>query len=58
MVCNNTNVSKLVFDYVAGWEKPIGERTVVQAGARPIFRNDDAKGGWLHRPGTILVDSG
>jgi len=21
VVCNNTNVSKLVFDYVAGWEK-------------------------------------
>jgi type III restriction enzyme len=23
----------------------------------PIFRNDDGKGGWLHRPNTILVDS-
>ena len=57
VVCNNTNVSKLVFDYVAGWEKPVGERTVVRAGALPIFRNDDEKGGWLHRPGTILVDS-
>ena len=22
VVCNNTNVSKLVFDYTAGWEKP------------------------------------
>ena len=22
VVCNNTNVSKLVFDYIAGWEKP------------------------------------
>jgi hypothetical protein len=26
VVCNNTNVSKLVFDYVAGWEKLIGEK--------------------------------
>ena len=25
VVCNNTNVSKLVFDYIAGWEKQIGE---------------------------------
>ena len=25
VVCNNTNVSKLVFDYIAGWEKPIGD---------------------------------
>ena len=25
VVCNNTNVSKLVFDYIAGWEKPLGD---------------------------------
>jgi len=57
VVCNNTNVSKLVFDYIAGWEKPIGEQVVVQAGQLPIFRNDDGEGRWLHRPNTILVDS-
>lgn len=57
VVCNNTNVSKLVFDYIGGWEKPIGDRMVVQAGALPIFRNDDGNGGWLRRPNTILVDS-
>ncbi|MGD8453673.1 MAG: DEAD/DEAH box helicase family protein [Phycisphaerae bacterium] len=57
VVCNNTNVSKLVYDYVAGWEKKIGDQTVVQAGALPIFRNDDDRGGWLRRPNTILVDS-
>jgi len=57
VVCNNTNVSKLVFDYIAGWEKQIANKTVVQAGQLPIFRNDDANGGWLRRPNTILVDS-
>jgi type III restriction enzyme len=57
VVCNNTNVSKLVFDYVAGWEKPIGDETVVQAGALSVFRNDDGHGKWLERPNTILVDS-
>ncbi|MEI7989844.1 MAG: DEAD/DEAH box helicase family protein, partial [Chloroflexota bacterium] len=57
VVCNNTNVSKMVFDYVAGWEKSIDEQTVVQAGQLPIFRNDDSHGGWLQRPNTILVDS-
>lgn len=57
VVCNNTNVSKIVFDYIAGWEKPIGEETHVQAGALEIFRNDDGHGGWLHRPNTILIDS-
>jgi type III restriction enzyme len=57
VVCNNTNVSKMVFDYIGGWEKQIGETTIVQAGALDIFRNDDGHGGWLHRPNTILVDS-
>ena len=52
----------MVFDYVAGWEKQIGDVTnsptgIVQAGQLPIFRNDDERGGWLHRPNTILVDS-
>jgi len=57
VVCNNTNVSKVVFDYIAGWEKEIGDKSFVQAGQLPIFRNDDTKGGWLRRPNTILVDS-
>ena len=57
VVCNNTNVSKLVFDYIAGWEKQIGDKTIVQAGQLPIFRNDDGNGSWLRRPNTILVDS-
>lgn len=57
VVCNNTNVSKLVFDYVAGWEKQLGEETIVQAGQMAIFRNDDGNGAWLQRPNTILVDS-
>ncbi len=57
VVCNNTNVSKLVFDYIAGWEKQVGEQIIAQSGQLPIFRNDDANGAWLHRPNTILVDS-
>ena len=46
VVCNNTNVSKLVFDYIAGWEKPDRRRDHCQAGQLPIFRNDDGNGGW------------
>jgi type III restriction enzyme len=57
VVCNNTNVSKLVFDYIGGWEKQIGEQIIVQTGQLAIFRNDDGNGTWLHRPNTILVDS-
>ncbi|MGI9066682.1 MAG: BPTD_3080 family restriction endonuclease [Pyrinomonadaceae bacterium] len=57
VVCNNTNVSKLVFDFIGGWEKQIGDQKLAQAGQLPIFRNDDSNGGWLQRPNTILVDS-
>ncbi len=57
VVCNNTNVSKLVFDYVAGWEKtlPDGSNAIVP-GALPVFSNEQ-NGGWSARPNTILVDS-
>ena len=57
VVCNNTNVSKLIFDFIAGWERPVGDQILVQAGQLPLFRNDDGQGAWLHRPNTILVDS-
>ena len=57
VVCNNTSVSKLVFDFIAGWEKQIGDQTIVQTGQLPIFRNDNGDGAWLQRPNTILVDS-
>jgi len=58
VVCNNTAVSKLVFDYVAGWEKglPNGTR-VAQAGRLPLFSNALDDGSWRDRPYTILIDS-
>src|SRR5436305_3902025 len=56
VVCNNTNVSKLVFDYVAGWEKPVHDGSVVVPGKLDLFSN--AQGNrWSARPKTILVDS-
>ena len=40
VVCNNTNVSKLVFDYVAGWEKELPKgKSVLVPGAFSIFSN-------------------
>ncbi|MCC6483724.1 MAG: DEAD/DEAH box helicase family protein [Armatimonadetes bacterium] len=57
VVCNNTNVSKLVFDFIAGWEKPLEDgQTVNVPGALPLFSNVE-HGQWLHRPNTILIDS-
>jgi type III restriction enzyme len=57
VVCNNTNVSKLVFDYVAGWEKPLDEeKPIVVPGALAVFSNEE-NGAWKSRPNSILVDS-
>lgn len=57
VVCNNTNVSKLIYDYVAGWQKQLkDDHTVIVPGALEIF-NNEAHGKWLARPNTILIDS-
>jgi type III restriction enzyme len=57
VVCNNTNVSKRVFDYIAGWEKQLpNETTVAVPGRLPLFSNVDG-GRFIDRPNTILVDS-
>lgn len=57
VVCQNTNISKLVFDYVAGWEKELdGEGTVLVPGKLDLFSNV-VDGQWAGRPNTILVDS-
>lgn len=57
VVCSNTSVSKMVYDWISGWEKSVGDQSVVQAGKLDIFRNDDHRGGWLHRPNSVLIDS-
>ena len=60
VVCPNTVVSKLVFDYVAGLEvpSPDGETVRLRPGKLPLFSNvNDNTGQWLHRPNTIIVDS-
>ncbi len=39
VVCNNTNVSKLVFDYIAGWEKHAARRPAAYVpGQLPLFQ--------------------
>ena len=57
VVCNNTNVSKLIFDYIAGYEKPGPDGApVLVRGHLDLFSNVvDQR--WSARPTTILVDS-
>ena len=61
VVCNNTTVSKLVFDWIAGYEKVgvTAEGETVEApvsGHLDLFTNVE-RGEWLTEPRTIIVDS-
>jgi type III restriction enzyme len=57
VVCSNTSVSKLVFDYIAGWNKQLSDGSEIAVpGELPLFNNEE-DGGWSSRPKTILVDS-
>ena len=57
IVCNNTKVSKLVYDWIAGWEKRTSdEEDVVVKGNLPIFNNED-NGVWRDQLNTLLIDS-
>ena len=58
LVCNNTATSKLVYDYIAGFERQAGNGArTVQNGRLELFRNFDAAGEPLPRPRTLLIDS-
>ncbi len=57
VVCANTAVSKLLFDWIAGRKRalPNGESVIVP-GALPLFSNEE-NGRWRDRPNAILIDS-
>jgi type III restriction enzyme len=57
VVCNNTNVSKLVFDWVGGWEKHLlHDVSALVPGKLELFSNVDHDT-WSARPVTLLIDS-
>ncbi len=56
VVCNNTSTSKLIYDYISGFERPDGSRMPEQ-GRLKLFRNFDDQGKALARPRTLLIDS-
>ncbi len=58
VVCNNTNVSKLVYDWISGYYKNLPDgKNVIVPGNLSIFSNSDSYGQWLSIPNTILIDS-
>ncbi len=57
VVCPNTIVSKLVYDWIAGQEFERADGTVIQRpGNLDLLSNID-DGRWIDRPRTILIDS-
>ncbi len=58
IVCNNTSASKLVYDYISGFQQPHKDGTSkLVEGRLPLFRNFDEHGNPLGRPKTLLIDS-
>ena len=58
VVCNNTSASKLVYDYISGFQRQNkDETTQLEFGRLPLFRNHDEHGNQLGRPRTLLIDS-
>ena len=58
VVCNNTATSKLLYDYIAGFERQRADgSTEFHAGRFELFRNYDEVGSRLARPRTLLIDS-
>ena len=58
IVCQNTAISKLVYDFISGFqrENDDGSSTYVP-GRLELFRNFDEHGNPLARPNTLLIDS-
>jgi type III restriction enzyme len=58
VVCNNTSASKLVYDYISGFQRTNKDGTTqLEFGRLPLFRNHDEHGNALGRPRTLLIDS-
>jgi type III restriction enzyme len=59
IVCQNTAISKLVYDYVSGFQRKNEDGTATLVNGRlALFRNfDEGTGNPLPRPNTLLIDS-
>lgn len=58
IVCSNTAVSKLVYDFVSGFQRTGDDGRIHQHNGRfALFDNLDEHGNPLPRPNTLLIDS-
>jgi type III restriction enzyme len=58
VVCNNTANSKLIYEWISGWEREFdGVRRTIHRGHLALFSNYDQEGNALSRMNTLLIDS-
>jgi type III restriction enzyme len=59
IVCQNTAISKLIYDYISGFNRKNDNGTITPVnGQLALFRNfDGVTGNPLSRPNTLLIDS-
>ena len=58
VVCSNTAVSELVYEWISGFERDgDNEQNRFLNGHLPLFRNYDDHGARMPRPRTLLIDS-
>jgi type III restriction enzyme len=59
IVCQNTAISKLVYDFISGFHRKNEDgTTTLENGRLQLFRNfDETTGNPLPRPNTLLIDS-
>ncbi|WP_301101130.1 BPTD_3080 family restriction endonuclease [Propionivibrio sp.] len=58
VVCNNTSTSKLVYDFISGFQRQNDDgSSTLENGRLALFRNFDEHGNLLGRPRTLLIDS-
>jgi type III restriction enzyme len=58
VVCNNTSTSKLVYDYISGFQRQNTDGTSqLEYGRLKLFQNHDEHGNPLAKPNTLLIDS-
>ncbi len=59
IVCQNTAISKLVYDFISGFHRQHEDgTTTLENGRLALFRNfDETTGNPLPRPNTLLIDS-
>src|SRR5207245_10605288 len=57
VVCNNTSTSKLVYDFISGFQRENDDGTSqLEFGKFSLFQNHNEHGDPLPRPRTLLID--